>query len=81
MLSVTSTWTDPAVYRVPHTYEYRYSRLPATYEAPPQAPCDPWSDERAAFLGWTPGPDSHPIAATPAPKAAAPAARPATAGK
>lgn len=80
-LSVTSTWTDPAVFRAPHTYEYRYYRLPDTYEAPPAAPCDPWSDERAAFLGWTEGPGSHPLSSEPATPAKAPAARSTPASK
>ena len=32
VLSVTFTWTDPKVFRTPHTYEFRYNRLPANYE-------------------------------------------------
>lgn len=32
MLSVVSTWTDPKVFRTPHTYEYRYYRAPKEYE-------------------------------------------------
>lgn len=50
VLSISSTWTDPAVYKAPHTYEYRYYRLPGTYEAPPQAECNAWDEERAKFL-------------------------------
>jgi hypothetical protein len=50
VLSVTFTWTDPTVYRSPHTYEYRYHRLAATYEPRQWLPCDPWDEERAKFL-------------------------------
>ena len=50
VLSVTFTWTDPNVFRAPHTYEFRYNRLPANYEARTWAPCDPYDAERAAFL-------------------------------
>ena len=32
ILSVVSTWTDPAVFAAPHTYEYRYYRAPREYE-------------------------------------------------
>lgn len=67
VLSVTFTWTDPKVFRAPHTYEFRYNRLPANYEARTWAPCDPYDAERAAFL-------EGPKAPAPAPKPA-PAAR------
>ena len=50
ILSVTFTWTDPTVFRTPHTYEYRYHRLPATYEPRQWLPCDPYDEERARFL-------------------------------
>jgi len=50
VLSVTFTWTDPKVFRAPHTYEFRYNRLPANYEPRVWAPCDPYDAERAAFL-------------------------------
>ena len=50
VLSVTSTWTDANVFRTPHTYEYRYHRLPRGYEARPPLACDPFDEERAAFL-------------------------------
>jgi hypothetical protein len=50
VLSVTFTWTDPTVFRVPHTYEYRYHRLPPTYEPRQWLPCDPYDEERAKFL-------------------------------
>jgi hypothetical protein len=51
MLSVTSTWTDPTVFRTAHTYEYRYSRYPDTnYEPHAAIGCDPWDEERATFI-------------------------------
>ena len=50
MLSVTFTWTDPAVFAMPHSYEFRYQRLERGYEARPYARCDPFDTERAAFL-------------------------------
>jgi hypothetical protein len=50
VLSVTFTWTDPKVFKTPHTYEFRYNRLPASYEARVWAPCDPYDAERALFL-------------------------------
>ena len=53
-LSVTFTWSDPRVYRTPHTYEYRYYRAPASYEAQPPIWCDPFDEGRAAFLTGSP---------------------------
>ena len=50
VLSVTFTWTDSAVYAVPHSYEFRYRRVEAGYEARPYERCDPFDAERAAFL-------------------------------
>jgi hypothetical protein len=50
VLSVTFTWTDPAVFAAPHTYEFRYQRVEAGYEARPYQRCDPFDAERAAFL-------------------------------
>ena len=50
LLSVTFTWTDPTVFRTPHSYENRYHRLPATYEPRQWLPCDPYDEERAKFL-------------------------------
>ena len=50
VLSVTFTWSDPKVYRTPHTYEYRYYRAPASYEAQPPIWCDPFDEGRTAFL-------------------------------
>lgn len=51
VLSVRFTWTDPTVFSAPHTYEFRYRRLPPTYEAVSMWPCDPYNEERAQFLG------------------------------
>jgi hypothetical protein len=51
VLSVRFTWTDPTVFSAPHTYEFRYRRLPPTYEAVSMWPCDPYDEERARFLG------------------------------
>jgi hypothetical protein len=56
MLSVTFTWDDPKVFRTPHTYEFRYHRLPAGYEPRPALPCDPFDDDRTAFLEKAPQP-------------------------
>ena len=51
VLSVTFTWTDPAVFAQPHTYEYRYVRAPRHYEAQPPLACNPFDEARVAFLG------------------------------
>jgi hypothetical protein len=56
VLSITSTWDDPAVFRAPHTYEFRYVRAAAHYEPEPPLACDPFDDERAAFLSGRPSP-------------------------
>ena len=50
VLSVTFTWTDPAVFATPHSYEFRYQRIEPGYEARPYPRCDPFDAERAAFL-------------------------------
>jgi hypothetical protein len=50
LLSVRFTWTDPAVFRTPHTYEFRYARLPRDYEARLPLNCDPFDETRTAFL-------------------------------
>ena len=50
ILSVVFTWTDPNMFRTPHTYEFRYHRLPASYEARQWLPCDPYNETRAKFL-------------------------------
>lgn len=51
VLAVTFTWTDPTVFAAPHTYEFRYRRLPSTYEPISTWPCDPYNETRAQFLG------------------------------
>ena len=51
VLSVTSTWTDKTVFAAPQTYEFRYYRLPASYEPRAGLPCDPYNQDRADFLG------------------------------
>jgi hypothetical protein len=51
VLAVTFTWTDPTVYAAPHSYEFRYRRLPATYEPISTWPCDPYNETRAQFIG------------------------------
>jgi len=50
MLSVRFTWTDPGVFRTPHSYEFRYARLPRDYEARLPLNCDPFDENRTAFL-------------------------------
>jgi hypothetical protein len=55
LLSVTFTWTDPKVFRTPHTYEFRYLRAPKFHEAQPPVACDPFDDERVQFLMSRPG--------------------------
>lgn len=67
VLSVTFTWTDPTVYRAPHSYEFRYHRLPSTYEPRQWLPCDPFDEERAKFLETTPKAATTP-ATRPGPK-------------
>jgi hypothetical protein len=51
VLSVTSTWTDKTVFAAPQTYEFRYYRLPVTYEPRAGFACDPYNQDRADFLG------------------------------
>jgi hypothetical protein len=58
VMHVSFTWTDPAMFRTPHTYEFRYVRYPATYEAVTPAGCMPWDPVRSAFF--------EPPSATPA---------------
>ncbi|HKH73600.1 MAG TPA: hypothetical protein VKA59_19715 [Vicinamibacterales bacterium] len=50
VLSVTSTWEDAKVFRTPHTYEFRYQRAPRMYETQPPLGCNPFDEQRAAFL-------------------------------
>jgi len=59
VLSVVFTWTDAKMFRTPHTYEFRYYRLPASYEPRQWLPCDPYNETRAKFL-------EEPTAAKPA---------------
>lgn len=55
VLSVTFTWDDAGVFAKPHTYEFRYRRLPAQYSPRPPLACDPFDEERTTFLtGTTP---------------------------
>ena len=51
VLSVISTWTDPKVFRLPHTYESRYYRMPKHYEPLFAFSCNPYDEVRADFLG------------------------------
>jgi hypothetical protein len=50
LLSVRFTWTDAGVFRTPHSYEFRYARLPRDYEARLPLNCDPFDETRTAFL-------------------------------
>jgi hypothetical protein len=50
ILSVTSTWTDPKMFAAPHTYEFRYNRMPQHYEAQVPAGCSPYDEVRSRFL-------------------------------
>ena len=50
MLDVVFTWTDPKMFRTPHTYEFRYYRVAADYEPRTWVPCDPFNEERTRFL-------------------------------
>jgi hypothetical protein len=50
VLSVRFTWTDPAVFQTPHTYEFRYQRAEKEYGARPYELCDPFDEERTALL-------------------------------
>ena len=50
VLSVRFTWTDPSVFQTPHSYEFRYQRVQKGYEPRPYQLCDPFDQERAAFL-------------------------------
>ena len=54
VLQVVSTWTDAKVFRAPHTYELRYTRLPRGYEPRPNAVCDQYNDERAQLFAGPP---------------------------
>ena len=50
VLSVVFTWTDTEVFRTPHTYEFRYNRLPKQYEPTPAERCDAFDEGRIKFL-------------------------------
>jgi hypothetical protein len=50
VLSVKFTWTDPAVFQAPHSYEFRYQRAENEYGARPYELCDPFDPERTALL-------------------------------
>ncbi len=54
VLSVVFTWSDAKVFRSPHMYEFRYTRLPQQYEPIPAARCDPYDDVRTKFLEGAP---------------------------
>jgi hypothetical protein len=51
VLSVRFTWTDAKVFRVPHSYEFRYYRMPRHYEPLLAFPCNPYNEVRGEFLG------------------------------
>ncbi len=55
ILSVMSTWTDPKMFAAPHTYEFRYNRMPPYYEPQVPAGCNPYDEVRTKFLEGTPG--------------------------
>jgi len=55
-LTVTFTWTDPAVFRRPQTYAYRYYRVPSISE-PRVLTCIANDPERARFLMEAPVPN------------------------
>jgi hypothetical protein len=50
VLSVVFTWEDEKVFRMPHTYEFRYYRMPKQYEPVPAQKCDPYDEVRDTFL-------------------------------
>jgi hypothetical protein len=50
VLSVTFRWEDSKVFRTPHTYEFRYVRMPKDYEARLPLACDPFDEGRTKFL-------------------------------
>ena len=49
VLSATSTWEDPKIFASPHTYEFRYYRVPPANE-PRTHNCIAGDQERAKFL-------------------------------
>lgn len=54
-LEVTFTWTDPKVFAKPHTYAFRYYRVPRGFNAG-ESFCDSNDQERAEFLSKPPLP-------------------------
>lgn len=52
-LEVTFTWDDPKVFAKPHTYSYRYYRVPRSYNAEEDF-CDSNDQDRAEFLANVP---------------------------
>lgn len=56
LLSVKFTWTDPKVYKTPHSYEFHYYRIAGQYEPPPGLACNAYDDLRTKYLGFTPPP-------------------------
>jgi hypothetical protein len=61
ILSVTFTWDDPTMFRTPHTYEFRYYRLPVQYEPLPMIPCNAYDEARTKFLEGPGETDNHAI--------------------
>lgn len=57
ILSVSFTWTDPKVFAKPYTYEYRYYRIPVKYEPLPAIGCDPYDEDRIAYVERTFSPE------------------------
>jgi hypothetical protein len=63
-LSVTFTWIDPKIFRTPHTYEFRYTRLNSMVYVPQGFPnCNPWDPVRTAFIEGRPTPANQPLPA------------------
>jgi len=54
-LLVTFTWTDAAVFRMPHSYAFRYYKVPSISE-PRVINCIPNDADRARFLTEAPAP-------------------------
>jgi hypothetical protein len=61
ILSVTFTWDDPTMFRTPHSYEFRYYRLPVQYQPVPMIPCNAYDEARAKFLEGPGETDNHAI--------------------
>jgi hypothetical protein len=54
-LTVTFTWTDATVFRTPHSYAFRYYKVPAIAE-PRVLNCIPGDMDRGRFLTQPPAP-------------------------